>query len=187
MVRIAGFSDADVKDIAGAAEAARQERPVRVVRSAAWSLASRLLPLSRLLPGLPITTMIGAQELRGVESREWRSSSAASAAGSTGAYRLTSFTRTYIYRRPSDLGEMQALLGDARLVKFAAALDVGIGMVGYDADAEVLYVPWERTFPACTQGLRCWRRATRRRRTPPNGSWSIATCHLASLRTSPRC
>ncbi len=145
VVRIAGVSDADVKDIAGAAEAA-SERSVRVVRSAAWSLASRLLPLSRLLPGLPITTTIGARSFEvwnpGVAKFE-----SVSTAGSAGAYRLTSFTRTYIYRRPSDLGEMQALLGDARLVKFAAALDAGIGMVGYDADAQVLYVPLGADLP----------------------------------------
>jgi hypothetical protein len=42
---------------------------------------------------------------------------------------------------------MQALLGDARLVKFAAALNAGIGMVGYDADAQVLYVPLGADLP----------------------------------------
>ncbi len=145
VVRIAGVSDGDLREVAGAAEAA-SGRSVRVVRSAAWSLASLLMPLSKLLPGLPITTAIGA---RGFEV--WNPGVAkfepAGGAGGAGAFRLTSFTRTYIYRRPSDLGEMQALLGDARLVKFAAALDAGIGMVGYDVDAKVLYVPLGADLP----------------------------------------
>ncbi|MBI2704041.1 MAG: hypothetical protein HYX32_01935 [Actinobacteria bacterium] len=145
VVRIVGVGDADVKDLAAVAEEASL-RPVRIVRSAAWSVASRLPPLSGLLPGLPVTTTIGARSFEvwnpGVAKFEPTSSAA-----SPGAFRLTSFIRTYIYRRPTDLGEMQALLGDARLVKFAAALDAGIGMVGYDTDARVLYVPLGADLP----------------------------------------
>jgi len=145
VVRILGVSDADLKDIASAAETA-SERSVRVVRSAARSLASRLPPLSRLLLGLPITTTIGARGFEVWNPRVARFEPT-TAAGTTGAYRLTSYTRTYIYRRPCDLGEMQGLLGDARLVKFAAALDAGIGMVGYDVDAQALYVPLGADLP----------------------------------------
>ena len=39
-------------------------------------------------------------------------------AGSAGAYRLVGFARVYIYRRPEDLGTMEAVLGDARIVKY---------------------------------------------------------------------
>lgn len=42
---------------------------------------------------------------------------------------------------------MSALVGDARLVKFAAALDVGLPLVGYDQAARVLYVPLGADLP----------------------------------------
>lgn len=145
VVRIVGLGDADLADLAAVAEKVSR-RPVRVVRSAAWALASRLPPLSEILAGLPVTTTIGARSFEawnpGVARFEPTSS-----ATSPGAFRLTSFTRSYIYRRPADLGEMQALLGDARLVKFAAALDTGIGLVGYHTDARVLYVPLGADLP----------------------------------------
>jgi hypothetical protein len=181
VVRIMGISDTHVKEVAAAAVSA-SGKSVRIVPSAAWSLASRLRPLSDLLRGLPVTTMIGARSFE-----RWNPEMArfeqAGGATSVGAYRLTSFTRTYIYRRSSDLAEMQALLGDARLVKYAAALDAGVGMIGYDAYA----FPWGPTFRACTEGLRCSRPGTRRRRTRRNGCWSIATCHPTSPGTLPRC
>jgi hypothetical protein len=145
VVRIVGVDDADLKDLAAATEEA-SGRPVRIVGTAAWSLASRLSPLSKLLPALPVTTTIGARSFE-VWNPNVAKFEPTSSAASAGAFRLTSFTRTYIYRRPSDVGEMQALLGDARLVKFAAALDSGISMVGYDADARVLYVPLGADLP----------------------------------------
>jgi len=139
VVRIVGVDDTDLEELAAATEAASGRR-VRIVGMAAWSLASRLSPLSKVMPALPVTTTIGARSFEVWNPNEANFEPTTSAANA-GAFRLTSFTRTYIYRRPSDVGEMQALLGDARLVKFAAALDSGISMVGYDANARVLYVP----------------------------------------------
>jgi hypothetical protein len=42
---------------------------------------------------------------------------------------------------------MTALLGDARVVKFAAALDSGQSLVGYDKSAQALYVPLGADLP----------------------------------------
>ena len=36
---------------------------------------------------------------------------------------------------------MRGVLGDARIVKYLAALDSGLSLVGYDPDFQVLYVP----------------------------------------------
>jgi hypothetical protein len=145
VVRIAEVDVEGLKDLAVAGEEA-SGRPVRVVGSAAWSLASRLLPLSVVLRGLPVTSTIGARSFEVWNPKVAKFESTGSVAG-PGAYRLTSFTRTYIYRSPSHLGEIQALLGDARIVKFAAALESGISMVGYDAETNVLYVPLGADLP----------------------------------------
>jgi hypothetical protein len=42
---------------------------------------------------------------------------------------------------------MEAVLGDARIVKYLAALDARSGLVGYDAEEQVLYVPLGADLP----------------------------------------
>jgi hypothetical protein len=42
---------------------------------------------------------------------------------------------------------MRAVLGDARIVKYLAALDRNVSLVGYDSEAEVLYVPLGADLP----------------------------------------
>lgn len=145
VVRISGLDDDGIASVVNAAKETTR-RSVRLVADAAWALASVLKPLSCVLAGLPVITTIGA---RGYE--RWNTATARfdeiDAASQAGAYRITSFQRTYIYRRPEDLGEMQALLGDARIVKYAAALHDGVEMLGYDANERVLYTPLGADLP----------------------------------------
>jgi hypothetical protein len=68
-------------------------------------------------------------------------------AAAPGAFRLNGHTRTYVYRRSEDLGAMRGVLGDARIVKYLAALDSGLSLVGYDPDFQVLYVPLGADLP----------------------------------------
>lgn len=121
-------------------------RPVSVLPDAARGLALALPPLSGLIDRLPVTPVING---RGIE--KWDSSSASfeptGDANSSGAFRISSFGRTYLYRRDSHIGTMQAILGDARLVKYAAALDSNQTLLGYDSEQRVLFVPLGADLP----------------------------------------
>jgi hypothetical protein len=121
-------------------------RPVAISTHAAESLAGQLPPLSQALGGLPITSMTQARSYE-----RWNPTAArfeaASDAGRPGAYRLSGFARAYIYRRAEDIGSMTALLGDARVVKYAAALQANESLIGYNAAASVLYVPLGADLP----------------------------------------
>jgi hypothetical protein len=121
-------------------------RPVAISTHTAESLAGRLPPLSQALGGLSITSMTQARSYE-----RWNPTAArfeaASDAGRPGAYRLSGFARAYIYRRAEDIGSMTALLGDARVVKYAAALQANESLIGYDAAASVLYVPLGADLP----------------------------------------
>ena len=125
---------------------AATEKVVRFVPNAAEALTACLPPLSTALSCLPTTSLISARSIERWDPLTARFESVGDS-GSPGAYRLKGFTRSYIYRRPQDLGAMSALVGDARLVKFAAALDVGLPLVGYDQAARVLYVPLGADLP----------------------------------------
>lgn len=121
-------------------------RPVSVLPDAARGLALALPSLSGLIDRLPVTPVING---RGIE--KWDSASASfeptGDANSPGAFRISSFGRTYLYRRDSHIGTMQAILGDARLVKYAAALDSNQTLLGYDAEQRVLFVPLGADLP----------------------------------------
>ena len=95
---------------------------------------------------LPATSLIGARNIERWDPLTTRFEPSRDS-GVPGAYRLKGFTRSYIYRRPDDIGAMRAIVGDAGLVKYAAALDTGLSLVGYDSDAEVLYVPLGADLP----------------------------------------
>lgn len=118
----------------------------RFVPDAAEALAACLPPFSQVVSSLPTTSTASA---RGIE--RWDPVTArftpVADSGSPGAYRLKGFTRTYVYRREAQIGTMQATIGDARVVKFAAALDHRRPLVGYDAAARVLYAPLGADLP----------------------------------------
>lgn len=121
-------------------------KQVRYVPQAAERLAAQLPPLSEALSTLPVTSNTAARTVERWDPVTARFDEARDA-GTPGAYRLKGFARSYIYRRPSDIGAMCGLVGDARIVKFAAALHAGMSLVGYDSDAEVLYVPLGADLP----------------------------------------
>lgn len=119
---------------------------IQVIPDAARALAALLQPLSKVLMALPTC---GTPAARTIE--RWDPVSAAfvpaQSAYASGAYRLRTFGNVYLYVRPEEVGTMTATLGDARIVKFAAALDTGVSLIGYDADARVLYVPLGADLP----------------------------------------
>ncbi len=145
IVRLRGLDESGIdllaKQLAGATG-----RPVRHIADAARRLATSLRPLSKACETLPTTAAVTAQSYE-----RWNTLTArfeeTSDASSPGAFRLSGHTRTYIYRLPSQLGAMRASLGDARIVKYLAALDTGISLVGYDEASRVLYVPLGADLP----------------------------------------
>ena len=144
-VRVTGLDHEDARQLAKAIGVATN-RPTRYVPDAANRLAAQLPPLSHALSGLPTTSTLSAFSYEGWNPVTARFQSVADA-GTTGAFRLNSHTRAYVYRRAEDLGAMQAVLGDARIVRYLAALDYRSSLVGYDTEAEILYVPLGADLP----------------------------------------
>jgi len=116
------------------------EREVEVALDASLRLASVLPPFSSVVRDLPMTGATG-----GDGARWWDPSIArykpARDTSHVGAFQLGTFARRYIYRRSEDIGSGVARIGDARTVKFAAALDMDLPLAGYDESAEVLWTP----------------------------------------------
>jgi hypothetical protein len=121
-------------------------RSAQFIPAAALRLAACLPPLSKARSGLPITSTLSALSYEAWDPVAARFESASDAAA-PGVFRLNSHTRAYIYRRTEDLGAMRAVLGDARIVKYLAAMDCGLSLVGYDAESQVLYVPLGADLP----------------------------------------
>lgn len=117
-----------------------------VIPDAARSIAAAVPPLSDLIDRLPVTPVIS-----GRATEKWDPTSATfhtdSDANAPGAFRISAYGRTYLYRRESHLGTMQAILGNNRLVKYAAALDTNTTLLGYDAEQKVLFVPLGADLP----------------------------------------
>lgn len=113
---------------------------VEVALDASLRLASVLPPFSSVVRDLPVTGATG-----GDGARWWDPSIArykpVRDTSRAGAFRLGTFARRYIYRRPEDIGRGVARVGDARTVKFAAALEMGLPLAGYDESAEVIWTP----------------------------------------------
>lgn len=118
----------------------------QLLPEAARALAAWLQPFSKALLALPTT---GATSARSIDRWDPVTArfSATTSSHAPGAYRLRNFGNVYIYRRPEDISEMTAILGDARIVKYAAALDTGQPLVGYDEASRVLYVPLGADLP----------------------------------------
>lgn len=118
----------------------------RVAPRAGAAIAAGLEPLSTVVAALPSVSLTSARSI------EWWDPIAArfqeiSDTARPGAFRLQEFTRAYVYRRESDIGEGTALLGDARSVKYVAALETGNSLVGYDGASGTLYVPLGADLP----------------------------------------
>jgi hypothetical protein len=145
VVRVEGLSDDDLSSLAEVI-AESTGRPCRFITDAASKLCASLPPLSQARLALPTTTTISARSYE-----QWDPATArfekSSDANAPGAFRLTNFSRTYVYRTPVDLGAMRAALGDARIVKYLAAADSGQSLLGYEAEAQVLYVPLGADLP----------------------------------------
>jgi hypothetical protein len=119
---------------------------VSVIESPVRALCEALPSLAQCRKNLPRTSVITATTYEKWESHTARFSRIESAS-SLGAFRLTSGSRTYIYRAGDDLARMSATLGDARIVKYLAALDSGLSLVGYSAESRSLYVPLGADLP----------------------------------------
>jgi hypothetical protein len=122
------------------------DRPTRFIPDAALRLASLLPTLSQARRGLPASYTVSARSYELWDPITARFVSTTDAAA-PGAFRLNGHARTYVYRRSEDLGAMRGVLGDARIVKYLAALDSGLSLVGYDPDFQVLYVPLGADLP----------------------------------------
>jgi hypothetical protein len=145
ILRIKGFDQDGARRLAKTIAAAT-DRPARFIREAAVQLASLLRPLSQSRNGLPTTLTLSAHSYEAWNPVTARFEPTTDTAAQ-GAFRLNSHTRAYVYRRATDLGAMRAVLGDARIVKYLAALDRNVSLVGYDSEAEVLYVPLGADLP----------------------------------------
>ena len=145
VIRILGLSEVELEDLAVLMGAAT-DRAARYVPRAAAQLCAILPALSEARQGLPTTTSTGARSYE-----KWNPITArfqlAHDPSSAGAFRLTGFTRTYLYRTVDDVGAMRATLGDARVVKYLAAADLRRSLIGYDSQAQVLYVPLGADLP----------------------------------------
>jgi hypothetical protein len=126
--------------------AAAAKRPARYVPNAAINLAAQLPKLSRVRNCLPSISTLSARSYE-----RWDPTTArfhpTTDASAPGAIRLNGHTRSYVYRRDEDLGMMRASLGDARIVKYLAALDSQLSLVGYDSATKILYVPLGADLP----------------------------------------
>ena len=139
-------SDREVVEAIAQAIAVTGRGQTRIVQSASHTLASSLRPLSELRSALPRVILQGARSVEKwdpVTARFNRSETTTA----TGAYRLNGFSRTYVLRTPDNLVDQTALVGDARIVKYLAALDAGMSLVGYDPESGVLYVPLGADLP----------------------------------------
>jgi len=144
-VRAGGLGPEGWERLASVIEA-HSGRRARFVPDAATRLATALRPLSAVRQGLPTSATLAARSYEAWDPRTARFFSVGDAGG-VGAFRLNSHVRAYVYRTETDLGAMRATLGDARIVKYLAALDNRSPLIGYDREQQVLYVPLGADLP----------------------------------------
>lgn len=135
-----------VLDDVVAAMGAATNREAQLLPSAAPALAAALPPLSKALLSLPPTSLVHGRNIERWDPAIARFRSV-SDAHQVGAYRISGFGRSYVYRREQDLESMSGRIGDARIIKYAAALESGLPLTGYDPDSQVLYVPLGADLP----------------------------------------
>ncbi len=139
IIEIQDLSDDGALELAGRL-AETLGRDVEVALDAAERLASVLPPFSSVIAALPVTGSISAGE-----AKRWDPTVAryepSSDTSRPGAFQIGTFARRYIFRREDHIGGSTALVGDARTVKFAAALDSGLPLAGYDEECELIWSP----------------------------------------------
>ncbi|MGD9753661.1 MAG: hypothetical protein AB7W59_21915, partial [Acidimicrobiia bacterium] len=116
------------------------ERTVLLVPHAAQSLAAALPPVSQLATQLhrsPVTTGDQVEQWNTLTCRFERVDDL----DAPGAYRVSRFGRRYVLRTFADVAAGTVGIGDARVVKYAAAAMAGTTPLGYDAARQVLYAP----------------------------------------------
>ena len=145
ILRVIGLDLEGTRRLANAIEAATG-RSTRFIPNAAKRLGSQLPKLSSARQGLPTTTTLSAMSYERWDPVSARFESVTDASA-PGGFRLSGHTREYVYRQPEHLGTLRAILGDARIVKYLAALDSKSSLVGYVPDEEVLYVPLGADLP----------------------------------------
>ncbi len=145
VVRISNLTSDEFEELAIVMGIAAH-RDARYVPRAAEQLCADLAPLSQARQGLPTTTATSARKCE-----RWNPDTArferANDASSPSAFRLTDFSRRYIYRTAEDIAGMRATVGNARIVKYLAAADRGRSLIGYDSAQKVLYVPLGADLP----------------------------------------
>lgn len=145
VVRVTSLSAADVGALVEVIEKA-SDRPTRYIPLAAEHLCSVLPSLSTWRADLPTTTAVGGRSYEAWDPVTARFNSA-SDLSAPGAYRVNSYSRTYLYRSAADLGSSRAQVGDARVVKYLAAADSKRSLIGYDGGTAVMYVPLGADLP----------------------------------------
>lgn len=145
LITVNGASVSVLEDLVAAMGAATN-RLARSIPLAASALASALPPLSKALLSLPTTSLVHGRSIERWDPAVARFRSA-SGASDVGAYRISGFGRSYVYRRAQDLETMSGRIGDARIVKYAAALDLGVPLTGYEPESQILYVPLGADLP----------------------------------------
>lgn len=119
---------------------------VRIVKDGSRQLLAKLPPLSKALEGLTKQPLPGSGRFEHWDPNLARFKSV-DYMSEPGAYRISDFRRVYLFRQPSGLGDNTALIGDAYIVKYAAALAVERPLAGYDETSKVLYTPIGANLP----------------------------------------
>jgi hypothetical protein len=137
-VMVTGLSNAELADAVR-----RQDGPVgsiEIVADAANRMVAALPMFSEVVLGLPSVDMPVARRLKRWDpnSALWLDSQSADLAG---AYKLAGFSVRYVVRDALDIRSGKASLGDARVVKHAAALSARVPLGAYLADRQCLVLP----------------------------------------------
>jgi hypothetical protein len=128
VVRISGLAQDELALVS--ATVSDDEHDVSMSEEPARKLAARLTPLSAILQQLPTFVPPVAQPLEQWDPRTNRWT-IVDDAREPGAYRTRSLPRRHGFRSEQATGQALAR-GDARLVKWLAAREQGVGMLAYD-------------------------------------------------------
>jgi len=134
-----GITAEQIQEVASLLDVAVAARPAAAILGATPGL-------SAVLASLPRVSMPGA---RTVEQFHLRSASwiRQPTADEPGAYALTSFARTYVFRDAEDIASGTARLGSADLVKHLSAMHAGRPLLAYRAQERAIDVPLGADLP----------------------------------------
>ena len=138
-ILISGITEEDGKQVMKEIESTIS-RPARLCPNAAETLISRLKPLSSIKNNLPVIPSLfdASYEKWSCETFSWEDSSNID---SIGGFRIKGNIVRYVYRDQDDIENNRVKLGDARIVKYLAALSSGISLIGYNETEKFIYVP----------------------------------------------